>query len=268
MKLIRGWECKHLPQRTGGLRLSKVSTYHDADESRGIGDCREGEIRTPDDLNATVGLREALDQIEGLRAITSDELLEQFEEQAVKKIYQHLDDPNIEYLPQGDGRFLVKANLKVDTVTMNGVENVPPYVLCMSREPATKSEWEALRASLPDKYDVWTITEDLSGLKFEIECGIKRWLALNEVSQHSIRSMQGWIAYEYGEAPASGWENIGELVKGGRWFRKSRRYQAQNEYRFLWEINSPQIQMLPDAIDVELTKTGISLFEPWTPPSA
>ena len=269
MKLVRGWEKEYLPERTGGLRLSKVSTYNDADESEGIGDRREGEIRTPDDLNANVRLREALDKKENewLRDIASDEWVKQLEEQAVREVYKDLDDPNIEYISQGDGRFLVKANTKVDSVTINGFE-MSPYVLCMSREPGTKSEWEALRASLPEKYDTWTITEDLSKLTFEIECGVKRWLALNEVSQHSIRTQKGWVAYEYDEAPASSRENLGQLIIGGRWFRKGKRYQAQSEYRVLWNIDSPQMPTLPDSIDLELTRTGISLFKPWDPPSS
>ncbi len=266
MKLVRGWEKEYLPERIGGLRLSKVSTYHDADVSQGIGDRREGEIRTPVDLNADIGIRTRLDQDEELRAITSDEVLEEFEERVVRGLYQHLDDPNIEFISQGDGRFLVKANSKVDSVTRNGVET-SPYVLCMSREPNTILEWEALRASLPDKYDAWTITEDILSLTFEIECGIRRWLALNEVSQHSIRTLKGWIAYEYEKAPASSGENVAQLVMRDRWFRKSKRYQAQNEYRVLWDISSQQMLTLPDSIDLELTRTGISLFKPWNPPS-
>ena len=266
MQLVRGWEPEYLPDRTGGLRLSKVSAYHDADASEGIGDRREGEIRTPADLKAHVGLRAALDQIEGMREITSDEVLEQFEEQVVRSTYEGMDDPNIEYVPQGDGRFLVKANPKVDSVSLRGVE-MSPYALCLSREPDSKAEWDALRASLPDEYDAWTITEDIKSLTFEIECGIKRWLALNEVSQHSLRTLQGWIAYEYDEAPASSWANVGQLVISDCWFRKSTRYQAQNEYRFLWDIRSPQMPTLPDAMDLELTRTGLSLFKPWHPPS-
>lgn len=269
MKLTRGWEKRYLPQSTGGLRLSKVSLYHDVDDSGGIGDRREGEIRTPAVLNAKIGLRDALDQIEGLRAITSDAVLEEAEAKQVRELYQHLDDPNAEYIPQGDGSFIVKANPKVDSVTQNGAEVRVPYVLCMSREPATKAEWEGLRASLPDEYDAWTVTEDIPSLKFEIECGIKRWLALNEIYQHTIGTMQGWVAYEYDEAPAgSEWEEAALLAMGKRWFRKSRRYQAQNEYRVLWEISSPQIQMLPNSMDIELTRTGISLFKSWTPPLA
>ena len=268
MRLVRGWEREYLPERIGGLRLSKVSTYHDADDSEGIGDRREGEIRSPVSLSASIGLRDALGQA-GLLALTSDELLEQTEERAVRELYQHLDDSNAEYKPQGDGHYLVKANCRVDSVTTNGVE-ASPYVLCMSREPITKLEWVALRESLPDTYSVWTITEDISRLAFEIECGIKRWLALNEVSEHRLGTSKGWIAYEYDEAPASSSsrEDLAQLVPWGRWFRKGRRYQAQNEYRVLWEVQSPQMPTFPDSIDLELTRTGISLFRPWEPPSS
>lgn len=158
-----------------------------------------------------------------MREITSDDVLEQYEDQVFRSLYQGMDDPNIEYVLQGDGRFLIKASPKVDSVSLRGAE-MPPYVLCLSREPNTKAEWEALRASLPDEYDAWTITDDIKGLTFEIECGIKRWLVLNKDSQHSLRTLQRWIAYEYDEAPASSWENVGQLVLWYRCFRKSTRH--------------------------------------------
>lgn len=264
VNLVRGWERQFLPQLTGELRLSKVKLYRDADESSGVGDGREGEIRTSVDLKAEIPVREALREA-GLDTLTSEEVLKAYEDETVRKLYAGTDDPNIEFIPEGDGKYLVKANPKVDATNGHGLHD--PYALCMSREPTTKSEWEALQHSLPEKYDTWTKTVDISSLKFEIECGIKRWLALYDITEHRIRTMQGWVAYEYDLAPeGSELIDAARLVMGERWFRKSKRYQDQNEYRLLWEITSPQIQELPDRISMELTKTGISLFQSWSPP--
>ena len=150
-----------------------------------------------------------------MREIASDDVLEQYEDQVVRSLYQGMDDPNIEYVSQGDGRFLIKANPKVDSVSLRGVE-MSPYVRCLSREPDSKAEWDAWRASLPDENGAWTITDDIKSLNFEIECGLQRWLALNEVSRHSLRTLQGWRAYEFDEAPASSWANVGQLVISDR----------------------------------------------------
>ena len=264
LSLVRGWERKFLPKLTGELCLSKVNMYRDADESSGVGDGREGEIRTSEDLNAKIGLREALREA-GLDTLASEEILTAFEEETVRGLYADTDDPNIEFISEGDGQYLVKAHPKVDSTSGRGMH--APYAICMSREPTTKSEWAALQDSLPEEYDAWTRTADISSLKFEIECGIKRWLALNDISEHRMQTMQGWVAYEYDLAPeGSEPVDIPRLIMGERWFRKSKRYQAQNEYRLLWEITSSQIQELPDRIVIELTKTGISLFQSWSPP--
>ena len=45
MRLIRGWEKRHLPSKTGGVRLSKASVYRGLGEEDGVGDRREGEVR-------------------------------------------------------------------------------------------------------------------------------------------------------------------------------------------------------------------------------
>ncbi len=52
-----------------------------------------------------------------------------------------------------------------------------------------------------------------------------------------------------------------------RWFRKGRTYQYQQEYRLAWSIRSPQLEPFPEVMDIELMKTGLSLFKPWVPPS-
>ena len=264
VNLVRGWETKFLPQLTGELRLSKVHTYHEDDESSGVGDRREGEIRTPVDLKAKIGAREAMLEA-GWGPFLSEEVLKKYEDEAVRKLYAHIDDPNIEFVPEGDGQYLVKTNPKVDATSGIGIHN--PYALCMSREPTTTAEWGALQHSLPEQYDAWTKTVDISSLRFEIECGIKRWLALNDITAHRIGTKQGWVVYGYDVVPESSeLADIAHLMMGDRWLRKSTKYLPQKEYRLLWEITSPQIQELPDRISIELTKTGIALFQSWSPP--
>ena len=135
---------------------------------------------------------------------------------------------------------------------------------CLSREPATRTDWERLRAALPERYDTWTVTEDVVSLNFEIECGIKRWMGLNEITEHKFTKSKGWVAYSYDTAPPSG--DLGEVAQITKWFRKRRKYRDQEEYRLAWDLRSPQWENLPDAIEIELTKTGLGLFKPWRPP--
>ena len=82
-------------------------------------------------------------------------------------------------------------NVKVDDATFDS-----PYLFCLSREPATRAEWEKLRAEF-ERYDTWTITDEVDKLKFEIECGMKRWMGLNGITKHEIRSWKGWVTYSY-----------------------------------------------------------------------
>ena len=60
--------------------------------------------------------------------------------------------------------------------------------------------------------------------------------------------------------------DVEEVLQINKWFRKRRKYQDQEEYRFAWTLSSAQLNILPDFVDVELTKTGLSSFQPWTPP--
>lgn len=265
MKLIRGWESRYLPQLTGGLRLNKVSMYHDADELDGIGDHREGEFRLPVEHTVDLSASHAIwDQyLEAFANIQED--IETADREMIRKLYAEYDDPNMEIIHQGNGHYLVRAHIKHDITGEIGADT--PYVLCMSREPTTKMQWDVLQASLPDRYDAWTITTDIQSLKFEIECGIKRWLGLNEIGQHRMGFCQQFISYDYDDAPTDDTTNAGHLIANrGRWLRKSRKYKEQNEYRLLWEIDSPQMPTMPDSIDIELTRTGLALFRPWDPP--
>ena len=149
-----------------------------------------------------------------------------------------MDDPNIEVEQRGPDHWKVWQNLKIDDSELGS-----PYLLCLSREPGSRTQWERLREALPERFHTWTITEDLSKLKFEIECGIKRWLALNSISKHQFMSQWGWVEYTYDDAPPNvDAEETGYMT---RWFRKGRRYQDQQEYRIAWDFRSPQMETFP-----------------------
>ena len=244
MELIRGWESPFAPDAVGRIRLSKASVFRAIGEEDGVGDEREGEIRAsmPASVEVTGGT--------GLFPTTVSLELDP-------------DEPPLvaEDLKPGERREL-RQELRVGDSALDS-----PFLLCLSRRPSTKDDWESVRAALPERYDTWTITEDVSSLKFEVECGIKRWLALHELTEHRIDRYRGWVTYSYETTPpAVAPGDLGKVMLA-RWFRKRRKYRGQQEYRLAWEIQSPQWENLPDTIDIELTKTGLSLFRPWTPPA-
>ena len=246
MKLIRGWERQYAPDVAGGLQLRKARFYRTIGDEDGIGDEREGEIRvsTPASVtSSTVGpFSRPIDIVIALD-----------------------DEPEIvvKNLMPGERRE-VRQELRVEDSGLND----SPFLLCLSREPGTKRDWETLRAALPERYDTWTVTRDVRALQFEIECGIKRWMALNMISEHQIIRQMGWVAYPYDTTPpAVELDDLDDMKLLTRWFQKNRQYSNQQEYRLAWIIRSPQMETFPDAIDIELTKTGLSLFSPWSPPA-
>ena len=261
MRLVRGWEKRYAPGATGGLRLSKARLYRTAEEEGGLGDSREGEVRIGLQGDAT----STWEPIEDFPLRLTNEA----EEQSDAKVAEHirellameLDDPEIAMESQGPGMWRIRQNVKREDS-----ELVNPFVLCLSREPTTRSDWERLRAALPDMYDCWTVTEDVDSLNFEIECGIKRWMAQNKITEHTITRCRGWVEYSYDTIPPCG--GIGEEEQVTRWFRKRREYIDQAEYRLAWNLSSPQYEEFPNTIDIELTKTGLSLFRPYYPPCA
>ena len=226
-------------------------------EEDGLGDVREGEIR----VKAPPGEVTVTWEDMGFPIRLSRDAQAQSDAEMARRIREQwgaeLDDPNIEVEQEGPDHWRVRQNLKI-----NDSELGSPYLLCLSREPESRAQWERLRQALPERFDTWTVTEDLTKLRFEIECGIKRWLALNAISKHQITSQRGWVEYSYDTAPPST-EEVEYLT---RWFRKGRRYRDQQEYRVAWDLRSPQLEELPAFIDIELTRTGLSMFQPWTPP--
>ena len=169
------------------------------------------------------------------------------------------DDPELALQRTGSGEWSMTQNLVVRD------DKIPsPYVFCLAREPTTREELERLCAALPDRYDAWTVTADVDAVQFEIECGIKRWLATERITRHRTERASGWVAYTFEEAPPSG--DPTAVFGMDRWFRKRTKYQAQAEYRLAWSLSSDQRVDMPKRIDVELTRTGLRLFERWTPP--
>ena len=263
MRLIRGWEKRYCPEATGGLHLSKPALYRAISEEDGLGDRREGEVRTKvDGGHLTVkwesqdklppGLRQAIEEHEG-SAEETEEFRRLFAEQD--------DDPELALRRIGPSEWSTSQNL---VVSGQGIDS--PFLFCLSREPLTHSEWEKLRAALPERYDTWTVTEDVNGLGFEIECGIKRWMGLNEITQHRIERSRGFVTYSYDLAPPSG--DPAEVLQMSRWFRKRTKYRDQEEYRLAWKLSSPQWEKMPESINIELTRTGVNLFKPWMPPES
>ena len=243
MELIRGWEKQYAPDVTGGLRLSKGSLYRDISGEEGLRDSQEGEIRLISD-----GQISRTSDWSGSPPIT-----------VVVSSEQDARDVVVEGLMPGETR-KIQQHLRVED---SGLDS--PFLFCLSKKPGAEDDWHTLKDALPEKYDTWTILENVRGLSFEIECGIKRWLALNEITHHRIDRYRGWVTYSYDTAPPSvDPRNLGRVLEA-RWFRKNKRYSGQQEYRLAWAISSPQVETFPDYIDIELTKTGLALFRPWTP---
>ena len=262
VRLIRGWEKQYCPETTGGLRLSKPTLYRAIGEEDGLGDQREGEVRIATDGGELSVEWEPNEMVSLLIPKEMQERAESEEgEQFREMLARELDDPDLELELLGPGRWKMVQNLRVDE---RGIDS--PFLFCLAREPATKADWEKMRAALPERYDTWTVTEDVHGLRFEIECGIKRWMGLNEITQHMLETRKGFVTYSYDLAPPSG--DVAEMLQMSRWFRKRTKYQDQEEYRLAWKLSSPQWEKMPESIDIELTKTGLSLFEPWMPPES
>ena len=262
MRLIRGWEERYSPGKTGGLQLSKATVYGAIGEEDGLGDRREGEVRARWDEGHLAVNWESSDRLPGaVRSISEDYHGSDPETEAFRRAFAEMDDdPDLALHRIGPGEWSTSQNL---VVSGKGIES--PYLFCLSREPTTKSAWEKLRAALPERYDTWTVTEDVDAVQFEIECGIKRWLASQRITRHAIVRANGWVTYPYELAPPSG--DPAEVFRIARWFRKRTKYQDQAEYRFAWILSSDELEDMPEKMVVELTRTGLTQFKPWMPPS-
>lgn len=243
MELIRGWESRFVPDITGGLRLSRASVYRTIGDEEGLGDRREGEVR--------VSMPGAVETTTSGSFSAPIDLVLALEDQP---------ETVVKDLMPGERREF-RTSIRVEDSRLGS-----PYLFCLSRRPSTRRGWKKLRAALPERYDTWTLTDDLDALRFEIECGLKRWLALTGITEHRLYWRQGWVAYSYDEfPPGAEVDELAEAIQFQRWFRKGRKYREQREYRLAWDISSPQMEDFPEIIDIELTRTGLGLFKPWKP---
>lgn len=263
VRLIRGWEAKYLPGTRGEVRLSKPQVYRAIGEEDGIGDVREGEVRLRNQGTVTLKTQSTEEYPEWITKKMRDHADDETIDQWRLRVSQQTDDPNLRMEKKNSEKWIQHQNVKIDDSALSS-----PYIFCLAREPATKASWDQLRNALSRRYDAWTVTEDVDKLRFEIQCGVKRWIALNHIARHRIESHMGWVAYPYDEIPPSKSTHdvMQELMHMRRWFRKRRKYQGQNEFRLAWRIHAPEWKNLPEAIEVELTTTGLQLFKPWEPP--
>lgn len=141
MRLIRGWEERHLQDKTGILQLSTASLYRKIGEEDGQGDRREGEVRAKVDgghlevqWNATdglpLGLRTAIEKHQG-SAQETEEMRRLFAERE--------DDPELALRRIGPSKWSTSQNVVVSNQGINST-----FLFCLAREPLTKGEWEKL----------------------------------------------------------------------------------------------------------------------------
>ena len=253
LHLLRAWEPQFLPRETGGLRLTSARRFREYEEDGGIGDRQEGEMRALHEGKVTLewNAPDGIDPI--FRDLAFDVTLD-FKDKPV----------TLKGVKAGTTRFTQELTV--------GDYSVPsPYILCFSYPPTNEVEWMQLEGSLPADHVVWTRTTDIEQLRFEIEIGIYRWLKLNGSSKYKIETFWGPVQYEDGSTPSA--KEPGELLQRDnllfrRWLRKRTKYRDQREHRLGYYISSPEILELPDHIDIELTRTGIRLFQCWEPPES
>lgn len=126
MELIRGWTGEYAPDITGGLRLTKGHVYRTSEEE-GLGDPQEGEIRAR--MRGTVSRSDSpFPSPVSFTMVRPDE-----------------PDVVVENLMPGETREYPQHLLVDDS----GIDS--PFVLCLSRKPNTKPDWDFLRDALPKR---------------------------------------------------------------------------------------------------------------------
>ena len=117
--------------------MSQARVYREIGEEDGLGDVREGEIRVkapPRELTVTwedMGFPIRLSR--EAQAKSDAEMARQFRELWGAE----LDDPNIEVEQEGPDHWSLRQNLKI-----NDSELGSPYLICLSREPESRDQWE------------------------------------------------------------------------------------------------------------------------------
>ena len=145
MKLVRGWEKRYAPDSTGGLRLSKARLYRAIGEEEGLEDRREGEFRMRMQGKVTSTSEESEDALLRLSKENQECIDAETAKGVRESLATELDDPELEIEMENlqPGLWESRQNLKVEDSALGS-----PFLFCLSREPATISDWELFIALL------------------------------------------------------------------------------------------------------------------------
>lgn len=253
IQLVRAWDPRYTPSATNGVvRLRRASAFRDIKAGEGIADPDEGQRR----LTVEGSVRSQSDHDQHGRHLLPDIPI---------NIQMHHGDQviDLEDVRPGETRTYPYV------IDVHDDSRWEPYILCFSLIPHDIFQWQQLVESLAGDDSVWTITTDISRLKLEIECGVKHWIAVNRIKSHRLRAVWGKVEYIAEDKPVPQTPeqllDFSDMVIG-RWFRKVNKYVYQREYRFAFIIESDEIPGLPPYIDIELTKSGIALFQSYDLP--
>ena len=249
MELVRGWESRFSPAKTGRIRLRKATYYRDVElPGTGVRDEKEGKTRI---LATSSVSREATSG--GLDLPT---------DVTMKLQLNNGEDPTIVHLPRGEREVSFKQIVPVDV-------NPIPYIFCLSRKPETVAGLQALKASINEDYDAWFSIKDPDALGRELEKAVKGWLFDQRISRHSLTWRHGWVHYYEGDRPpiiADLEQGINEetahfLASMEPWFGKRAKFREEQEYRYAYVVESPELSTPPEFMDLDLTVRATRMFE-------
>lgn len=244
VELVRGWESQDAPENTGRIRLRKAASYRDIElPGSGVRDEKEGK--------ASVLATSSVSRDGDLLFDTTLKL--------------HLDDgedPTVVHLPRGVRQTSFKQIVPVDIHPV-------PYVFCTSRKPDTPCGLQTLRNTINPDYDAWYAIHDSDALGRELEKAVKGWLFDRGVNRHALHRLYGWVRYYEGDRPPI----VADLDQGTSeilncvfdmmklWFNKRARYRDEQEYRYAYVLESPELTTFPDFIDLDLTVRATRMFQ-------
>ena len=244
MELVRGWESRFAPENTGQIRLRRATFYRDVDlPGAGVRDEKEGKAR----VTATSSVSRTGDPL-------SDTTLE-----------LHLnegEDPSIVHMPEGVRQVSFQQTVPVDLHPV-------PFVFCAAKRPTAEAGLQALKKAVNEDYDAWYSIKDADALGRELEKAIKGWLFDHRVARHTVYRVHGLVHYYDGDRPPV----IADLEQGideefthvlgfmKLWFNKRARFRDEQEYRYAYIVESPDLPTLPDHLDLELTVRATRMFE-------
>lgn len=248
-QLVRAWDPRYSPLATEGvIRLYRASTFRDIEAGDGIADRYEGQRR----MTAEGYVRSEFSDPAGLRDVPINIQMHHGDQIIDLQNVRHGETRTYEYDidVQDDSRW-------------------DPYILCFSQMPTDVVQWQYLVESFSADNRTWTLTTDPTRLKLEVQCGIKHWIAVNQIQRHKIRARWGNVDYIAQDKPLP--QTSKQLLDQadmviGRWFRKGNKYRYQREYRFAFIVESDEMPEFPPYIDIELTKSGIAQFQSYEIP--